>query len=598
MPRKDKKFSNCRGLEKTRCIDKSLCTYNNGDKYKYCRLSYQYHLDENKHPVHRKTQKRKMPSVTSSGVNFSFLKSKSNSTKNTGRHDSKSKLSKTSSDFDFSFMKKGERESSNMLFSDLSLLPNTNLPSKRGLKRKTRFANRDSSKMYRKQIRKTVKQLKTLCHNADLCLTIGRETQNIKNFFGNFIENKYIKPPIRRIGVPSSNGFVHEIHYLRKGYDAFSILKSTTNASSDNLAYEYGVGVLINHYFNHVVPNFIETYGLFKYINEDAREYVENTSSIMSNVLFSKLQLLDEPSTFQFNNGLVGISCQMSKLMAVMIQNIRNAKTFKESFFNLEKGKLHNNSSKIQSTNKRFKHHIMFVLFQIYAALHIFRKNYTHYDLHSSNVILYIPEKDGYIKFHYHLNNGTVLKFNTHYLPKIIDQGRACISLPDNHFSKNVAKMTCNIQDCIQCGKLQGYKYLNVVNHKSYIQSSEINHSHDLRLLFIIKSLIKSNYRSNIMIQGNNDYEIQLYNLCLRVIYKENYGTPPENNTVHSTKVPSTERISTVSDAFHAIRDILMTEKYQELSNLNEQYYLSMDKFKLADLHIYEDGSPMRWENL
>ena len=106
------------------------------------------------------------------------------------------------------------------------------------------------------------------------------------------------------------------------------------------------------------------------------------------------------------------------------------------------------------------------------------------------------------------------------------------------------------------------------------------------------------NYNKKYMIKGKNNFETHLYTVCSRVVFKEAYGTPNVKNTVLSNNISTPEPISTVTDAFRVLLNILKTNKYREISRLNEEYYLARDIFKLTDLHIYEDGTPMRWENL
>jgi hypothetical protein len=71
--------------------------------------------------------------------------------------------------------------------------------------------------------------LKSICSDAGVCIAFGKENKKIKEHFAGFIDVKYIKSPIKRIGNPSQNGFINEITYERNGYVANSILKSSIN---------------------------------------------------------------------------------------------------------------------------------------------------------------------------------------------------------------------------------------------------------------------------------------------------------------------------------------------------------------------------------
>jgi hypothetical protein len=59
-------FSKCRKVPKEECSQKQQCIYVNGQRFKYCRLSHKYYLDDACNPQiktkTRKIVKTKMPS--------------------------------------------------------------------------------------------------------------------------------------------------------------------------------------------------------------------------------------------------------------------------------------------------------------------------------------------------------------------------------------------------------------------------------------------------------------------------------------------------------------------------------------------------------
>jgi len=60
--------------------------------------------------------------------------------------------------------------------------------------------------------------LKAICSDSGVCIAFGRESEKIKDFFNGFVNFDFIVKPIKKIGEPSTNGFVHEIKYEREGY--------------------------------------------------------------------------------------------------------------------------------------------------------------------------------------------------------------------------------------------------------------------------------------------------------------------------------------------------------------------------------------------
>lgn len=111
--------------------------------------------------------------------------------------------------------------------------------------------------------------LNTVCSDSGVCLAFGKEKDKLERFF-EFNSFAYAKPVQKRIGNPSQNGFVREVHYEREGYHADAILKSSIKKTSDSLTYEYMIGKSLNR-VNRWLPSFVETYGLFHYIDSNDR---------------------------------------------------------------------------------------------------------------------------------------------------------------------------------------------------------------------------------------------------------------------------------------------------------------------------------------
>ena len=110
------------------------------------------------------------------------------------------------------------------------------------------------------------KMLQVSCKNPDNCLALGKYDDSIKRFFDNFRNLKDIDNSIvKRIGNPSANGFIVELPFKKLNYTAYTILKCSSNARSDNLFYEYYVGkYFINNYLKKL-PCFVETYDLYEF---------------------------------------------------------------------------------------------------------------------------------------------------------------------------------------------------------------------------------------------------------------------------------------------------------------------------------------------
>ena len=390
--------------------------------------------------------------------------------------------------------------------------------------------------------------LKSLCSDSGMCIAFGNENNKIKQLFSGFTSFDYVIPPIKRIGIVSENGFINEIKYSRYGYDAYTILKSSLKPTSDNLMYEYAVGQYINK-LNKKYPCFLETYGLFQYKNEDKWSHIKNTQTITTNVLKDSIDIITNPT--------YDIACTKSKYLAILIQHIKNAVSLKD-----------------KCNSRAFLYRdLLYILYQIYIVLYAIVDEFTHYDLHEENVLLYEPVKDKYIQYHYHYPDGQLCSFKSFYIAKIIDYGRAFFE-DETTNSKEIYKNVCKTKECDpDCGEDVGFTILAPEIHPGsfhYISSQIVNVSHDLRLAYKIQQLTLSNY----------SVPRELRQLLDNVKYDEFYGT----KQITSSGLPN--RINNVKDMAISLHQLV-------LDNLNIQSNdMEYDPFdKLGDLHIYLDSS-------
>lgn len=116
-----------------------------------------------------------------------------------------------------------------------------------------------------------------------------------------------------------------------------------------------------------------------------------------------------------------GTSCKDSKHIALLIQHINSAHS------------LHDMTNYSRFNNNE----LVYTLFQIYMTLSCVAEKYTHFDLHTNNILIYEPVKNKYIEYHYHTKDGEV-SFKSKYITKIIDYGRCFFR--DNHTKTGSSK--------------------------------------------------------------------------------------------------------------------------------------------------------------
>ena len=425
---------------------------------------------------------------------------------------------------------------------------------------------KNASKKIIKFMKNTEEKRKTnylniICTDSGECLAVGVEIYRIYQFFNRFTNFKYAITT-RSMGTPSANGFIKEIEYSRNGYNSYAILKSSQKPDSDNLMYEYEVGKYFINKQNISFSCFLETYGLFIYDNLDAWKSFKDTDVVDKKLLHS---LLIIPADYK-------LGCKKSQYLAILIQHINKTTSFAKFINNAMAEK------KIYAMN----FDVFYILYQIYFVLDVLKNEFTHYDLHTENVLLYEPAKNGYITYHYHLNSGKIVEFHSKYIAKIIDYGRSYYHADDETNSKNTYARICAIPECDpECGKDSGFGILAPEEFPGsfyYISSQVRNKSHDLRLAYMIREEIKD-IDPSIMMTDN-------WNILQNIVYATYYGTPELENGVSPA-------IHNVTDMRMALESFISIGKNKRR---NDTYNSALTK--IGDMHIYEDRRPMEYVKL
>jgi hypothetical protein len=451
----------------------------------------------------------------------------------------------------------------------------------------------------------TANFLKSICSDSGVCIAFGTENEKIKKFFNGFSSFDDCIPDVWRLS-RGNNGFVSELKYKRENYIAYAILKSSIrkepletseyNSNSDNLAYEYIVGEFLNK-MGKMYPCFLETYGIFRYINDslynnlEKQQFTFNTPK--SNFKTGLQEMKPENPMF------LSESCLHFNKLCVLVQHIKDAKNLHEMlklvFLDINQEPLFINQE------------LLFILYQIYMPLAFLANKFTHYDLHSGNVLLYKPIDNGFIEYHYHLPDKPTTSFKSRYLVKIIDYGRCFFNETPKNNSLLLYNALCKKQECNEteeakikriayrtmhkkkstgsarnCGLNNGYNFLDKEKkegHNFFISSQKRNKSHDLRLLFNIREFFR-----NYLEQYPGTVKDELVNFIHNVKYDTMYGT--KEMETDSTK----DVIHNVEDAFEQLNIIINSESNRQINASAYPYFK-----KIGDLHIYTDGRPVEF---
>jgi hypothetical protein len=267
--------------------------------------------------------------------------------------------------------------------------------------------------------------------------------------------------------------------------------------------------------------------------------------------------------------------------MAVLIQHLKGAETIRK-----------------KCENRDFvSNDLLYILYQVYMTLHSISAIFTHYDLHDENVLLYEPVKGKHIEYHYHID-GEEIVFQSKYLAKIIDYGRAHFNEPGNKSekgnSKNFHKELCTLSECHPgCGFMSGFYWLqsepiSKLKDAYYINSVFPNPSHDLRLFAMLGSDLSG--LTHGLTPG-------LTPGLQKVFDKVVYGVklPKDDNLFGTIPNPASglpDKINNVADAFEALNELV-----QDRVSIESNAIHYVGSAKLGELHIYNDGrTPMRWK--
>ena len=369
--------------------------------------------------------------------------------------------------------------------------------------------------MFAKQVNN---YLTTVCSDSGECLAFGRENVEIKKMFSDFIDFRHLKS-LNKTGSPSSNGFVLNLHYEVNNYKANALLKSSNNAFSDNLYYEYLVGNTFINRVNKIFPCFTETYHLFQHGSETTRQNIQKNEIGVSehSIDLNGCDASAVKNTF----ACIEKSCNDGVNFAILVQYISNPISV-ASFIDKH------------GDDDLFTNQMLCILYQIYSCLSYLKDHFTHYDLHMNNVLLYKLPEGKYINIKYiDEQTGKETTIQTNYIAKIIDYGRCYFGNLGNKesvTSKTIGKLLLKSKVCSKLGFEEvGYNYFDEIANieNSYISSIQKNISHDLRLAFSvsISSKLRTIFRD-------------------KIVFEDDYGTPQK-------KSDRSGKLNNVSDMFH-----------------------------------------------
>jgi len=303
--------------------------------------------------------------------------------------------------------------------------------------------------------------LKKLCPNNNECFSLGKYTSLTNAYFDDMSFGLAVDP-ITYVS-RGQNGMVQSIRHEKQGYIATSLLKMSLEQTSDNLLYEYLVGLFINKHIKSF-PCFLQTFAAYKYKSDDLHN--KATSLTSGGMTVAELASSIEPLytygqkiTDELIERMLKTSCIDSHRICLSTQYFENARTLHSMF---------------ASPTKFFiTTDLLQMLLQIYIPLGLMETSFTHNDLKADNVLVYTIPNNQYVTMHYDTPRGRVT-LKTRYICKIIDYGR-CYFKDAQMTSETVTQTLCKYSECApNCGKQKGYTFFDD-NLSSYNMSGTVN---------------------------------------------------------------------------------------------------------------------------
>jgi hypothetical protein len=422
-----------------------------------------------------------------------------------------------------------------------------------------------------------------ICSDSEYCLSFGLESDEISEYFNHFtdFETNIETTEIKKIDDgKSANGFIILIPYKKEEHKVYSILKSSLDDKADNLIYEGIVGSYLNTLYNQF-PCFVKTYAVGNYKKEPLYRAFKSKSfrpSPILNELLVKGLNLKYIDLNQSNLSLeIANSCLVPHYNCVLTEFIQNTLSFDKI---------------IQNDGPNLDLDLIGYLFQVFCPLNKIQDQFTHYDLHNENALVYFPaiNKDKYVTLNYHVD-GETITFNTLGIVKIIDYGHSFFYMNESVNSEKIREIICESEDCNpdpdfglpNCGANHGYSYMKQYS-RIHIVSNKKNVSHDLRLLSEVKYSV-------------NEYSKSINPEITNLLYKLHYsaGLGPKDKKKDHYGTPEKEiggypnSILNVSDAYKFLKDLIIKTNAD-----NDQQFANMAPMGVLDIWI-DEKKPMKY---
>ena len=264
--------------------------------------------------------------------------------------------------------------------------------------------------------------------------------------------------------------------------------------------------------------------------------------------------------------------------------------------------------------NEENKNELLYILFQVYITLSSLGKNFTHYDLHYTNVMIY-EINDNKIEYQYHFKDGTEIKFKSNYIIKIIDFEKSYFNNPETNVDTNKIKEILNVnQQCILYSiQYKKFKRSPPISDKLIFDTPNI--SADLFLLLSIRGRYEQPDWFRTTDDNPDNWFNQFKNMPIlwkKIIYTNTMRIPERTNIsdMYTDETESgyskdntnnTNQLNNINDAANFFKDKINELTISSSSSKSKSSKSKSSSVKnksdiIGTLHIYPDTlTPMKF---
>lgn len=409
-------------------------------------------------------------------------------------------------------------------------------------------------------------------HNSmDMFMFLSHTSSVYKNYIQQFqnISQSVIRLEHISEGV---SGYTKKMSFEVNGREVRTVLKGSIKKSSDNLYWEWKTGLAVNE-LALTSPIFPYTYGL--YLIHNKKLLLDESNKNVTK--FSDL-LFEYPDQNTPKEPV--LSCKLPTRECLMTQYVPvfgNISKYLKQLIELE------------STNEINSRLIELVgiLHMVYASLSLYKDRFTHYDLHTDNVLI-SQLKGKYVVVEF-IHNGKVYQVNTRLFPVIIDYGRSFFDVKGRK-SANLLEEICKMGSVCpdKCGDRVGYDSVVLEGSAfmdgdpTFVVSRSSNMSHDMRLIKMTLEYINQSHLNTTIGPAKWFTNIREKKL---LHYVAEYGTPPQ-------KSKNDGKIYNVIDLFNSLKEVVTSEEYQLL---NKALFMKWKQLGTLTIDLDHQYTPFKW---